>query len=195
LSSHEIFFLVFAYLIGSIPFGFIFYYITEKRDIRSQGSGNIGAANVLRQKGKIWGLATLVLDSLKGILPILYGLKHFDSPLIVIGGGAAAVVGHIFPLFLKFRGGKGVATFAGVLAIFYWPGLVLFAAVFLLTALISRYVSLASMAGAVSVFFLVLFTHIAEVSMVVLLAVILIIVRHRDNIRRIIGGTENKINL
>lgn len=195
MSSHEIFFLVFAYLIGSIPFGFIFYYITEKRDIRSQGSGNIGAANVLRQKGKIWGLATLVLDSLKGILPILYGLKHFDSPLIVIGGGAAAVVGHIFPLFLKFRGGKGVATFAGVLAIFYWPGLVLFAAVFLLTALISRYVSLASMAGAVSVFFLVLFTHIAEVSMVVLLAVILIIVRHRDNIRRIIGGTENKINL
>jgi glycerol-3-phosphate acyltransferase PlsY len=195
LSSHEIFFLVFAYLIGSIPFGFIFYYITEKKDIRSQGSGNIGATNVLRQKGKVWGLATLLLDSLKGVIPILYGLKHFDSPIIVIGGGAAAIVGHIFPVFLKFRGGKGVATFVGAVLLFYWPAAALFAALFLLTARLSRYASLASIAGAVSVFFLILFTHIAEVAMVVLLVVILIIVRHRDNIRRIIAGTENKINL
>lgn len=195
MSSHEILFLLFAYLIGSIPFGYILYYISEKKDIRQQGSGNIGAANVWRQKGKMFGLLTLFLDSMKGIIPILYGLRHFDSPIIVIGGGAAAVMGHIFPVLLKFRGGKGVATFVGVFLIFYWPSAVLFAILFLITTWISRHVSLGSIMGSIAIFFLILFTHIAGVSFITFFMVVLILVRHRSNIQQLVDGTENKFQI
>lgn len=191
---HEILFIGFAFLLGSIPFGYIVYYITEKKDIRSVGSGNIGATNLLRSKGKLAGLITLMLDLLKGFIPVFYGLKHFDYPVIIILGAAAVVTGHIFPLFLKFKGGKGVATFSGAILAFSLPGFLVFLCAFLLMAWITKYVSAGSLAGVVAVFFFTLFTQLVEVSMILFAVTILIIVRHRSNLKKIFSGTENKMS-
>jgi len=191
---HEILFIGSAFLLGSIPFGYIVYYITEKKDIRSVGSGNIGATNLLRSKGKLAGLITLMLDLLKGFIPVFYGLKHFDYPVIIILGAAAVVTGHIFPLFLKFKGGKGVATFSGAILAFSLPGFLVFLCAFLLMAWITKYVSAGSLAGVVAFFFFTLFTQLVEVSMILFAVTILIIVRHRSNLKKIFSGTENKMS-
>lgn len=191
---HEILFIGSAFLLGSIPFGYMVYYITEKKDIRSVGSGNIGATNLLRSKGKLAGLITLMLDLLKGFIPVFYGLKHFDYPVIIILGAAAVVTGHIFPLFLKFKGGKGVATFGGAILAFSLPGFLVFLCAFLLMAWITKYVSAGSLAGVVAVFFFTLFTQLVEVSMILFAVTILIIVRHRSNLKKIFSGTENKMS-
>jgi glycerol-3-phosphate acyltransferase PlsY len=192
---HKILFILFSYLLGSIPFGFIIYYLTEKKDIRSQGSGNIGATNVLRSKGKAAGLVTLMLDMLKGAIPVLVGLHYFDYPVVVLLGGAAAVLGHMFPLFLKFRGGKGVATLAGMVLAFSLPAFIVFAVVFLLTLAATKYVSAGSLAGVTALFFFTLFTRVMEISMIVFLLLVIIILKHSSNLKRIISGTENKLRL
>ncbi len=191
MSSHEISFLVFSYLLGSIPFGYLIYYFSEGRDIRTQGSGNIGATNVLRSKGKLAGILTLVLDILKGAVPVIYGRAHIELPWIILLGALAVLLGHAFPVFLKFRGGKGVACLVGVFLIFYFPALLVFAAVFLLTLYMTRYVSLASLLAASALFFYILFTQVAESAMVVFLMLLLIVFRHRANIRRIVAGNEH----
>ncbi len=195
MSSHEIWFIVMSYLMGSIPFGFILYFLSERKDIRSEGSGNIGATNVMRNKGKAFGIATLLLDVAKGAVPVLYGFKHFqDSPTLIIIGGAAAIIGHCFPVFLKFKGGKGVATLVGVFITFSYPSILVFLGVFFVTVWITRFVSLGSMLGTLSIFFYTLFTNIVEVSMVVFVIVTLIIVKHSANIKRLMAGNENKFN-
>jgi acyl phosphate:glycerol-3-phosphate acyltransferase len=195
LSSHEISFIVFSYLLGSIPFGYLIFYFTESRDIRTLGSGNIGATNVLRSKGKLAGLLTLVLDILKGAAPVIYGRAHFDLPWLVLLGALAVLLGHAFPVFLKFRGGKGVASLVGVFLIFYCPALLVFLAVFLLTLKLTRYVSLASLLATVALFFCILFTQVVETAMVVFVMLLLIVLRHRANIRRLLAGNENKFSL
>lgn len=192
---HEILFIICSYLLGSIPFGYLIFYFTERKDIRQFGSGNIGATNVLRSKGKLAGLFTLILDVSKGFIPVFYGSIHFDSPIIAILGGAAVIIGHIFPLFLKFKGGKGVATLAGTVLALSLPGLLIFLGAFIIAAWITKYVSAGSLAGVVVVFFFVLFTQLAEVSMIFLIITVLIIVRHRSNIKKIISGTENRLAL
>lgn len=195
MPTHEILFLIASYFIGAVPFGFLIYLFTEKKDIRGEGSGNIGATNVLRSKGKAAGLATLILDLLKGALPVIYGLKFFDNPIWAICGGAAAVLGHVFPVYLKFKGGKGVATFLGaVLAFSPLTGLT-FVAFFLAALLITRYVSAGSLIGVLAVFFHLLFTHIVEVAMVVLPLVVVITARHGSNLKRIFSGKENRLKL
>jgi len=194
LLQDEILFLVFSYLLGAIPFGYILCYLTDKKDIRREGSGNIGAANVLRVKGKAFGLITLTLDMLKGILPILYGLRHFDSPVLIIGGGAAAILGHLYSVYLKFKGGKGVSTFLGMTAVFHFPSALVFGGVFVFTYFLTRYISASSIAGVSAVFFVTLFTNVMEVAMMVFMAGLLIIVKHRGNIKRIIEGTEPQLN-
>jgi len=193
LSQHEALFIIGSYLLGSIPFGFILYYLTEKKDIRQEGSGNIGATNVLRTKGKSAGIVTLACDMVKGVFPILYGLKHFDSPVIIISGGAAVILGHLFPLYLKFKGGKGIASFLGVCLVFHFPSAAAFGAAFLLTFYFTRYVSASSIAGVAAVFFVILFTKVTEVSMIVFTVAVLIVIKHHTNIKRIIGGTENQL--
>ncbi len=193
MPRHEILFLVFSYLLGAIPFGYILCYLTDKKDIRQEGSGNIGAANVLRIKGKAFGIITLALDMLKGILPILYGSRHFDSPVLIIGGGAAAILGHLYSVYLKFKGGKGVSTFLGMTAVFHFPSALVFGAVFLFTYLLTRYISASSIAGVSAVFFVTLFTNVMEVAMIVFVVVLLIIIKHRGNIKRIIAGTEPQL--
>jgi acyl phosphate:glycerol-3-phosphate acyltransferase len=194
LSSHEILFIVFSYLLGSIPFGYLIFYFGEGKDIRTMGSGNIGATNVLRTKGKLAGLATLALDILKGALPVIYGRIHFDLPWIVLLGGLAVLLGHIFPIFLKFRGGKGVGSLVGVFLVFYYPALLLFLAVFFLSLWLTRYVSLGSLLGTTALFFCILFTQVVEVAMVVFVMLLLIVFRHRANIQRLIAGSENKFS-
>lgn len=190
MPKHEILFIVFSYLVGSIPFGYIIYYLTEKKDIREDGSGNIGATNVLRSKGKSAGIVTLVLDMLKGGLPVLYGSIHFDSPVLIIAGGAAAILGHLFPLYLKFKGGKGIACFLGLLIVFHFPSALAFGAVFLAALFLTRYVSVGSIAGVTVVFFITLFTQVVEVAMIVFGLTVMVVSRHRANIKRIAEGTE-----
>lgn len=194
MSSHEILFVVCSYLLGSVPFGYLIFYLSEGKDIRDLGSGNIGATNVLRSKGKLAGLATLLLDVLKGALPIVYGHIHFDLPWIVLLGGLAVLLGHVFPVFLKFRGGKGVGSLVGVFLVFYYPALLVFLLVFFLTLWLSRYVSLGSLLGASALFFCILFTQVVEASIVVFLMLLLIVFRHRANIRRLLAGNENKFS-
>jgi acyl phosphate:glycerol-3-phosphate acyltransferase len=194
LSSHEISFLVFSYLLGSIPFGYLIFYFSEGKDIRTLGSGNIGATNVLRSKGKLAGMLTLALDMIKGAVPVIYGLSHFDLPWFVLLGALAVLLGHVFPVFLKFRGGKGVASLVGVFLVFYYPSLLVFLAVFLLTLKLTRYVSLASLLATTALFFCILFTQVVETAMVVFAMLLLIAFRHRANIRRLLAGTENKFS-
>lgn len=194
MSQHEIGFIIGSYLLGSVPFGFLIYFFWEKKDIRTEGSGNIGAANVLRCKGKKAGLITLALDMMKGVVVILYGLRHFPSPVTVMLGGAAVILGHLFPIYLKFKGGKGIASLVGVFTLFNFPAAAVFGCVFLPVLYFTRYVSAGSIAGAAAVFFFTLFTNIAEVSVIVLVMIILIIFKHRRNIRRMIEGTEYKFN-
>jgi glycerol-3-phosphate acyltransferase PlsY len=194
LSSHEILFIACSYLLGSVPFGYLIFYFSEGKDIRTQGSGNIGATNVLRSKGKLAGLATLALDVLKGALPIVYGRIHFELPWIVLLGGLAVLLGHVFPVFLKFRGGKGVGSLVGVFLVFYYPALLIFLVVFFLTLRLTRYVSLGSLLGTTALFFCILFTQVEEAAIVVLAMLLLIVFRHRANIGRLLAGNENKFS-
>ncbi len=193
MTQHEIFYLIGSYLLGSIPFGFLIYYFTEKKDIRKEGSGNIGATNVLRTKGKFFGILTLILDILKGVLPIVYGFKHFDNKILIIFAGGLAIIGHVFPFMLKFKGGKGVATFVGVFVAYKPISILVFLTVFLITVIISKYVSLGSILATTSVFFTLLFTSVAEISAITLVIVIIVLFRHKSNITRLINGNENKL--
>ncbi|MBN2345934.1 MAG: glycerol-3-phosphate 1-O-acyltransferase PlsY [Candidatus Aminicenantes bacterium] len=190
MPSHEILYVLCSYLLGSIPFGYLIVYFSEGKDIRTQGSGNIGATNVLRSKGRVAGLATLALDILKGALPIVYGRVHFDLPWIVLLGGLAVLLGHVFPVFLKFRGGKGVATLLGVFLVFYYPALLVFLGVFAVALWLTRYVSLGSLLGTAAIFFCILFTQVVESAVVVLLMLVLIVFRHRANVGRLLAGKE-----
>jgi glycerol-3-phosphate acyltransferase PlsY len=193
LSNHEILYVIASYALGSIPFGYLIFYFSEGKDIRTMGSGNIGATNVLRSKGKLAGLATLALDILKGALPIIYGRIHFDLPWILLGG-LAVLLGHVFPVFLKFRGGKGVATLVGVFLVFHYPALLAFLAVFFLALWLSRYVSLGSLLGTTALFFCVLFTQVVEAAMVAFVMLLVIVFRHGANIARLMAGNENKFS-
>jgi glycerol-3-phosphate acyltransferase PlsY len=181
-------------MLGSIPFGYLVFYFTEGRDIRTLGSGNIGATNVLRSKGKLAGLLTLVLDIAKGAVPVIYGRIHFGLTWIVLLGGLAVLLGHVFPVFLKFRGGKGVGSLVGVFLVFYYPALLVFLAVFFLTLQLTRFVSLASLLATTALFFCILFTQVVETAMVAFVMLLLIVFRHRSNIQRLLASNENKFS-
>lgn len=192
MGQHELMFILGSYLLGSIPFGYIVYYICERKDIRREGSGNIGATNVMRTKGRTAGIITLVLDMIKGFIPVFYGLKHFDAPWIVMAGGAAVILGHLFPVYLKFKGGKGIASFLGVFIIFDFTAALIFGLAFILTFVLFRFVSAGSIVAVIAVFFYILFTQIVEVSIIVFIVAVLIVLKHHGNIRRLAKGNENK---
>ena len=195
MSNHEILYVLVSYLLGSIPFGYLIFFFSEGKDIRTMGSGNIGATNVLRSKGKLAGMATLALDILKGALPIVYGRIHFELPWIVLLGGLAVLLGHVFPVFLKFRGGKGVATLVGIFLVFYYPALLVFLAAFFLSLWLTRYVSLGSLLGTTALFFCILFTQVVEAAMVAFVMLLVVVFRHRANIARLAAGNENRFSL
>ncbi len=183
-----------GYLLGSIPFGLLLAKLTGAGDVRRIGSGNIGATNVLRTGRKGLALATLLLDALKGFLPAWLGYRYL-GPDIAALAAAGAVLGHCFPVWLKFRGGKGVATAAGV-AFGLTPLVALLAlAVFAVVVALSRYVSLGSILGILAAAPLAYVMGYVQFAELYLLLAALITIRHAANIRRLLGGTENKLTL
>ncbi len=192
----EIVAVIASYLIGAIPFGLIFSRIFLNIDVRTIGSGNIGATNVLRAAGKKAAILTLLADALKGFLPVLIVQHLFNAELTTALSGVAAVLGHNFPAYLKFKGGKGVATSFGVLlAVSPWIGLVSLLA-WLAAAVIWRYSSLSALV-AFACYPALTFTVTREVSQpykaLSLFIFAMIYYRHRENIKRLIAGTEPKI--
>ncbi len=190
-----------AYLLGSIPFGYLLVRIFRQQDIRSIGSGNIGATNVARSGAKGLGIATLLLDLGKAWLAVLLA-RHFAGGLapgqaydVAVGAAIAAIVGHCFPVWLGFRGGKGVASALGVFLALTWPSGLAILTVFLIIFAITRYVSLASILAAAS-FPLFGFHFVATRTPVVtfgfLFIPLLVILKHHENIRRLLAGTESR---
>jgi glycerol-3-phosphate acyltransferase PlsY len=180
-----------AYLIGSIPFGVILTRAAGAGDLRQIGSGNIGATNVLRTGRKGLALATLALDALKGALPVWLAYRYLGPDMAVVAG-LGAVLGHCFPVWLRFRGGKGVATAAGVvLTLTPLAGLIALA-LFLLIALVTRYVSLASILATIAAGPLAIWLGHFQAGELYLALALLIIVKHAANIRRLFAGTELK---
>jgi glycerol-3-phosphate acyltransferase PlsY len=193
-----------AYLLGSIPFGYILVRLFRREDVRQQGSGNIGATNVARSGGTKLGVVTLLLDIGKAVAAVVIAkhLAHGLAPSAVydmqVAAAVAVVVGHVFPLWLGFRGGKGVASALGVFLVLTWPSsvgiLLVFAVVFALT----RYVSLASIVG-LATFPLFGFYFVAQHTPMVkfgfLFIPLLIIVKHHGNIRRLLSGTESRFGV
>ncbi len=183
--------LAFGYLCGSIPFGLIFTRLAGLGDVRSIGSGNIGATNVLRTGNKGVAAATLLGDLLKGTVAAVVGLMWGPDTGVLAGLGA--FLGHIFPVWLKFRGGKGVATFIGVLLGLFWPAALVFGAIWLTVAAITRYSSLSALiASAATPGVLAWFGQWQFAELFLLMAAI-IIFAHRANIGRLLRGEESRI--
>lgn len=182
-----------SYLGGSIPSGLVFSKIFSNKDIRKIGSGNIGTANVIRNVGFFAGFLTFVFDLLKGLIPVLVAIHFFDIKIAILAG-IAAVLGHIYSIFLKFSGGKGVATAFGVmLGINYITALISFG-IFIIIMMIFRISSLSSLSATLSN--LILNLIIAFNGYIVLLNILLVVLiffRHRENIKRLINGTEPKM--
>ena len=191
--------LAFGYLCGSIPFGLILTRLAGTQDIRSIGSGNIGATNVLRTGRKGLAAATLLGDTLKGTAAVLlvyayYGpdYRYFGHEL-AIPAALGAFLGHLFPVWLKFKGGKGVATYIGVLLGLFWPAVVIFGVLWLATAFTTRYSSLSALVATfVTPIFLWWFGHPALSSLFAVMTMLLFYA-HRENIKRLQAGTEGKI--
>jgi glycerol-3-phosphate acyltransferase PlsY len=184
---------VIAYLIGSVPFGLILTRLAGAGDVRAIGSGNIGATNVLRTGRKGLALATLALDLLKGALPAWLAYRYLGPDMAVVAG-LGAVLGHCFPIWLKFKGGKGVATAAGVVLALTPVVAVIAIGVFLLVVLATRYVSLGSMLGALAAApGAYLLGHVQAAELDLLLALI-IMLKHAGNIRRLAAGSEAKFS-
>lgn len=191
-----------GYLLGSIPFGYLLVRMSGGGDIRFKGSGNIGATNVARISGWFIGIATLLLDAAKGFLAVKLAERFSGGNIrIMMFAGLAAILGHIFPAWLRFEGGKGVATALGVFLAISWPAIASAALLFLLVVLFWRYVSLASISAAAALPLLIYLLYAPRhapptaVSVCTLLAAIFVIAKHRDNIERLIAGTEPRFEM
>ena len=182
-----------SYLMGSIPFGFILTKIFLKKDIREIGSGNIGATNALRTGNKVIGYSTLILDILKAVIPVVY-VKIFYQDFLYIAS-LCVFLGHIFPIWLKFKGGKGVATYLGILfAINFYFGII-FILSWLVTFFITKFSSLSSLIGAASIpIYLLILTQFDQVIFFTIIFV-LIFFTHRENIKRLKNKEETKTKI
>lgn len=184
--------LAFGYLCGSVPFGLVLTKLAGTQDLRSIGSGNIGATNVLRTGNKGLAAATLIGDMLKGTVAVIVA-GRFAGPDAAIAAGLGAFLGHLFPVWLNFNGGKGVATYIGVLLGLFWPAALAFCAIWLAVAFIFRYSSLAALvASAVTPLMLFWSQHQTLAALFAILSAMLWIM-HRANIKRLREGTEGKI--
>ena len=182
---------IIGYLLGSIPFGLLLTHFAGLGDIRSIGSGNIGATNVLRTGNKKLAALTLTLDMLKGTAAVLLcSLISFEAGLI---GGLAAFVGHLFPIWLKFKGGKGVATYIGVLLGFNWQIALLFCGIWLCVSYLTRYSSLSALIASLTMPVILLVQSNLLMGVIVSLMTVLVYIRHKANIERLIKGEEPRI--
>lgn len=185
---------ILAYLIGSIPSGLILGKLFWHKDLREHGSHNIGATNAWRTLGKGAGIAVFIADSLKGQAGVALGLVLAGTPLAAVIGGLFAIIGHSFSLFLRFHGGKGVATSLGVLTMLMGNVTFIVFVVWFTIVYMTRYVSLGSVvAGFLTPILAALYGYPMEYVLFTVIAAILVIVRHRENIKRLMNGTENKI--
>ncbi len=184
--------LVIGYLLGSIPFGLVLTRLAGTQDLRTIGSGNIGATNVLRTGRKGLAAATLILDALKGTAAVVIGgyLGGADAAML---GGLGAFLGHLFPVWLKFRGGKGVAVYIGILIGLLWPMALLFCGIWLAMAVALRYSSLSALTASVITPIVLWFVGQPALSTLFAVLTLLLIFMHRENIKRLIAGTEGKI--
>ena len=182
-----------AYLVGSVPFA---YLLARRRgiDLRRAGSGNVGATNVLRTAGVSSGVLAMSLDGLKGALAVIVAERLTAGPATPVAAGLASIIGHIYPVWLGFRGGKGVATAAGVFAVLAPVALGIASAVFLLAVWVTRYISVGSLAGAVTLAVVASAAALpAAVIAGAIIAALIIIHRHRGNLSRLFAGTERRV--
>ena len=184
---------IISYLMGSIPFGFILTKIFLKKDIRDIGSGNIGATNALRTGNKIVGYATLILDICKAIIPVIYTKINF--PELIFIASLCAFLGHVFPIWLKFKGGKGVATYVGIL----FSLNILFGLIFTIswatTFVLTKYSSLSSLIGSLSLPVYLLVTGQTNNVIFFIIMFVLIFFTHRENVKRLKNKEESKTNI
>ena len=190
----EVFFIALvSYLLGSIPFGFLLTKLFLKQDIRNIGSGNIGATNVLRTGNKLIGFSTLFLDILKAVIPIIF--IKYNFPNFIFISSLSVFLGHVFPVWLKFKGGKGVATYVGILfSLNIIFGLV-FGICWLIIFFISKYSSLASLIGSLSIPVYILILEDLENIFFYIIMFILIFFTHRENIKRLKNKEETKTKI
>jgi glycerol-3-phosphate acyltransferase PlsY len=182
----------FGYLLGSIPFGVILTRIAGAGDVRSIGSGNIGATNVFRTGRKGLAVATLAGDALKGTLAVLVAGVLGDGELPLVAG-LGAFLGHLYPVWLKFKGGKGVATYIGVLIALSWPVAIAFCVIWLAVAGLTRYSSVAALAASAATPVLLAFAGDPRTMLLFIFLTLLLWLRHHENIARLIAGAEGKI--
>jgi glycerol-3-phosphate acyltransferase PlsY len=184
---------LFGYLLGSIPFGLVLTRLAGTQDIRTIGSGNIGATNVLRTGRKGLAAATLVGDALKGSVAVWLA-TWFGGPDLGVLAALGAFLGHLFPVWLNFKGGKGVATYIGVLLALAWPAAIFFCVAWIVVAALTRYSSLAALiASAATPVFLWWYQHDLQNAELFLVLSVLLWIMHRGNIARLVSGREGKI--
>ena len=183
---------VYSYLLGSIPFGLVLTKIFLKKDIREIGSGNIGTTNVLRTGKKSLAVATLILDLLKGYLSIIITLTYFEN--LTSYSALICFIGHIFPVWLKFKGGKGVATYLGVILALSYKFFLIFGITWLFLSFLFRYASLSSIVSSLIVFVYSYF-FINNFSLILFIFFVIIVYTHRENIVRLKNSEESKIKL
>ncbi len=185
--------LVLGYLVGSIPFA---YLLSRRRgiDLRAVGSGNVGASNVLRTSGVTTAVLAMLLDALKGVLAVLVAQRVAPGPATPMAAGLASVIGHVYPVWLHFRGGKGVATAAGVFGVMTPGVLAIACGVFLLAVWTTRFISVGSMAAALTLAAVTAATDAPAVVSIGALAIAAIVIsRHRTNLGRLRAGTERRV--
>ena len=191
MTGEMLFALTIGYLFGSIPFGLVLTRLAGKGDVRAIGSGNIGATNVLRTGSKVLAALTLVLDCLKATAAILLSQLLF-GPQTGALAAAGAFIGHLYPVWLRFRGGKGVATLLGILIALLWPAACVYAAIWIFLLLTVRISSVAGMTAAISAPIVAFGLHSAYVPMLLGFA-LLVLWKHRENIARLLSGREPRI--
>ena len=184
---------VYSYLLGSIPFGLLLTKIFLKKDIRTVGSGNIGTTNVLRTGNKFLAIATLVLDLFKGYISVYITIFYFES--LTSLSALICFIGHIFPIWLKFKGGKGVATYLGVILALSYKFFLIFGISWVVLALMFRFASLSSMISTLIVFLYAYFYETNNSILIFLIFFVMILFTHRENILKLKRSMENKIKL
>ncbi len=190
----KIIYALLSYLLGSVPSGYLIYRQIKKRDIRKFGSKSMGATNLLRLTDKKTALLAALFDILKGFIPVFLSLRLFDDLNFSLSCGFLAVLGHCFPLYIKFKGGKGVATTAGVYLALSWPSLAVVAVVFFITIALTKYVSLGSLLGIMTLpLTALLFGYEKQLILFGAVLFLLIVFQHRENIKRLMQGKERKL--
>ncbi len=184
---------LYSYLLGSIPFGLVLTKIFLKKDIRKLGSGNIGTTNVLRTGNKFLAIATLILDLLKGFISVYFTMLYFES--LVSYAALICFIGHIFPIWLNFKGGKGVATYLGVILALSFNFFLVFGVSWIALSLLFRFASLASIVSSMIVLIFGYFFENYNYSLILFIFFIIILYTHKENIVRLKSSKENKIKL